>query len=105
MTLVEGEIIDQIEVIGEGWWVGVGDEGHKSGLFPENYVVIIVTPDAEEEEAADAAPPRPRTPPPVNEGYTTVTLYEYLMTREKITSSPSYWKATTRSIPLASDEW
>jgi len=33
MTLVEGEYIEQIEEIDEGWWSGVGPGG-KSGLFP-----------------------------------------------------------------------
>ena len=34
MTLVEGEVIEQIEEIDEGWWSGVGEGGTKSGLFP-----------------------------------------------------------------------
>ena len=33
MELVEGEIIESIEEIDEGWWTGVGPGG-KSGLFP-----------------------------------------------------------------------
>ena len=33
MTLVEGEYIEQIEEIDEGWWSGVGPGG-KTGLFP-----------------------------------------------------------------------
>lgn len=34
MDLIEGEIIDQIEMIDEGWWSGVGGNGSKKGLFP-----------------------------------------------------------------------
>ena len=34
MSLVEGELIEQIEEIDEGWWQGVGQGGAKSGLFP-----------------------------------------------------------------------
>ena len=34
MTLVEGETIEQIEQIDEGWWSGIGANGEKSGLFP-----------------------------------------------------------------------
>lgn len=34
MNLVEGELIEQIEQIDEGWWSGVGEGGAKSGLFP-----------------------------------------------------------------------
>lgn len=34
MALVEGELIEQIEQLDEGWWQGVGQGGAKSGLFP-----------------------------------------------------------------------
>lgn len=34
MALVEGEIIEQVEMVDEGWWSGVGQGGAKSGLFP-----------------------------------------------------------------------
>ena len=34
MSLVEGEVIEQIEQLDEGWWSGVGANGTKSGLFP-----------------------------------------------------------------------
>jgi len=34
MSLEEGEQIEQIEQIDEGWWSGVGNGGAKSGLFP-----------------------------------------------------------------------
>jgi hypothetical protein len=34
MNLIEGEMIEQIEQIDEGWWSGVGDGGAKMGLFP-----------------------------------------------------------------------
>jgi hypothetical protein len=33
MSLVEGELIEQIEELGEGWWSGVG-AGGKAGMFP-----------------------------------------------------------------------
>ena len=33
MNLAEGEYIEQIEEIDEGWWSGVGPGG-KTGLFP-----------------------------------------------------------------------
>jgi len=34
MNLVEGELIEEIEELGEGWCSGVGGNGAKSGLFP-----------------------------------------------------------------------
>jgi hypothetical protein len=34
MNLTEGEIIEQIEQLDDGWWSGVGAGGSKSGMFP-----------------------------------------------------------------------
>ena len=34
MDLTEGELIEQIEQLDEGWWSGVGANGTKQGLFP-----------------------------------------------------------------------
>lgn len=33
MALVEGEYIEQVEEVDDGWWTGVGPGG-KTGLFP-----------------------------------------------------------------------
>jgi hypothetical protein len=40
MNLIEGEMIEQIEQIDEGWWSGVGDGGAKMGLFPGKCRVV-----------------------------------------------------------------
>ena len=34
MSLTEGELIEEIEELDEGWWSGVGQGGAKRGLFP-----------------------------------------------------------------------
>lgn len=34
MTLLEGEIVVQIDQVDEGWWFGVSEDGRKQGLFP-----------------------------------------------------------------------
>ena len=44
MDLVEGELIEQIEQLDEGWWSGVGANGTKQGLFPATYVEKITAP-------------------------------------------------------------
>jgi hypothetical protein len=80
MNLVEGEIIQQIEEVDEGWWTGVGGGGSKAGLFPgksvsltllasnlthfcsANFVEIVKLPETQEE----APPPPPPPPPPVS---------------------------------------
>ncbi len=37
MNLDEGELIEQIEQLDEGWWSGVGAGGAKQGLFPGTF--------------------------------------------------------------------
>ena len=41
MDLVEGELIEQIEQLDEGWWSGVGAGGSKQGLFPGALYTLI----------------------------------------------------------------
>lgn len=40
MHLIEGEYIEQIEEVGEGWWSGVGADG-KTGLFPGSLKTFV----------------------------------------------------------------
>jgi drebrin-like protein len=42
MPLLEGEIIEDVEQIDEGWWAGTGPGG-KSGLFPGGYFSVTVS--------------------------------------------------------------
>ena len=42
MDLVEGELIEQIEQLDEGWWSGVGAGGAKQGLFPGALHLLIL---------------------------------------------------------------
>ena len=37
LARAEGELIQQIEQLDEGWWSGVGPSG-KSGLFPGTFI-------------------------------------------------------------------
>ncbi len=43
MPLVEGELIEQIEQLDEGWWSGVGEGGAKSGLFPGTSSAMLIS--------------------------------------------------------------
>ncbi|KAL0571071.1 hypothetical protein ABG067_009375, partial [Albugo candida] len=92
MTLLEGEVVHQIDQVDEGWWFGVSEDGKKQGLFPANYVQIL-EPEQHEEEATAAPPPPPPAPPaPVapaaapaapqppavqDQGNVAVALYDY----------------------------
>lgn len=84
MSLVEGEVITQIDQVDEGWWFGVSEDGKKQGLFPANYVQIVEEP-AHEEPAAPASASIPPPPPPAapqqqqqqDLGNVAVALYDY----------------------------
>lgn len=64
MTLLEGEVIEQIEELDEGWWSGVSVDGSKTGLFPANYVEVVESIEAATAEEPPASPPPPPPPPP-----------------------------------------
>ncbi|EJD08583.1 uncharacterized protein FOMMEDRAFT_117069 [Fomitiporia mediterranea MF3/22] len=123
MPLTEGETIEQIEQIDEGWWSGVGAGGTKSGLFPANYVEIIEQ--AEEpavEEQAQAAIPPPPPPPPVepaaptappappaptastgDQGVCAIALYDYDRAEENELTFREGDRIT--DIEAASEDW
>ncbi|ORZ16034.1 hypothetical protein BCR41DRAFT_353416 [Lobosporangium transversale] len=41
MTLIEGEILVNVQELDPGWWSGESADGTRSGLFPANYVEVI----------------------------------------------------------------
>ncbi|KAL1931216.1 hypothetical protein VTP01DRAFT_10353 [Rhizomucor pusillus] len=88
MTLVEGEVIVQIDQVDEGWWFGVSEDGKKEGLFPSNYVQVLeeeTAPVAAGGKQEDHHVQQPSTtttthqsPPPKQDlGQTAVALYDY----------------------------
>jgi len=87
IELVEGDIVTNIEMVDEDWWMGTNSRG-ESGLFPSNYVELIG--DDEPEQPASAAAPPPPVPAAEPEpepqapaaaqadaGHTAVALYDY----------------------------
>jgi len=41
MDLIEGEIVEQIVHLDEGWASGVSQDGTRSGMFPSNFVEMM----------------------------------------------------------------
>ena len=41
MSLTEGELVEQIEQLDEGWWQGVGPGG-RCGLFPGTSTFFVI---------------------------------------------------------------
>ena len=59
IELLEGQIVTDIDMVDEDWWIGTNVKGER-GLFPSNYVEVV------EESQAPAPAPAPRpVPPPV----------------------------------------
>lgn len=58
IELIEGQVVTNIEMVDEDWWMGTNHKG-ESGLFPSNYVEIV----EDEEEASAPEPPAPAPAP------------------------------------------
>lgn len=113
MSLLEGEVITQIDQVDEGWWFGVSEDGKKQGLFPANYVQIL----EEEQQAAPAAPAAAvadiPAPPPVpvhpeepkqqSQGNVAVALYDYAAEEDNEISFVE--GDTITQIEFVSDDW
>ncbi|KAL1651443.1 actin binding protein [Diplodia intermedia] len=104
IELAEGELITNIDMVDEDWWMGQNSRG-ETGLFPSNYVELI----EDEEEAASvpaAAAPAPPAAPPAAAGSkapTATALYDYEAAEENELSFPD--GATITSIEFPDDDW
>ena len=80
IELLEGDLVTDIDMIDEGWWMGTNKNGER-GLFPCNYVELV----EDDEAAGDAAEPpppapaasRPAAPAAAPAGPTATALYDY----------------------------
>ena len=59
LELREGELVTNIEMVDDDWWMGSNSRG-ESGLFPSNYVELV---DGDDEDAGHAAAPPPAPAP------------------------------------------
>lgn len=91
IELAEGELITNIDMVDEDWWMGQNSRG-EAGLFPSNYVELI-----EDEEpaalapAAPAAAPAPPAAPPAtggSKGPSATALYDYEAAEDNELSFP-----------------
>ncbi|KAF5229713.1 hypothetical protein FAUST_10251 [Fusarium austroamericanum] len=114
IELVEGDIVTNIEMVDEDWWMGTNSRGD-TGLFPSNYVELIAD-DEPEQPASAAAPP----PPPVlaaepelepqaptaaqaDAGHTAVALYDYEAAEDNELSFPE--DATITNLEFPDEDW
>ncbi|ORZ00779.1 hypothetical protein BCR43DRAFT_485770 [Syncephalastrum racemosum] len=113
MTLLEGEIVVQIDQVDEGWWFGVSEDGRKQGLFPSNYVQLIEEEEPQSSAAAASTAPAPsaqqeqqqQQEQPVTEdvGHSAIALYDYQAGEDNEIS----FKENDRIIHIefVSDDW
>ncbi|KAG5743851.1 hypothetical protein H9Q70_013437 [Fusarium xylarioides] len=119
IDLIEGDIVTNIDMVDEDWWMGTNSRG-ESGLFPSNYVELVGDDDPEQPAAA-AAPPPPPTPPiaepepepetqapaaaaaPAEAGHTAVALYDYEAAEDNELSFPE--DATITNLEFPDEDW
>ncbi|KAK0661132.1 Drebrin-like protein [Lasiodiplodia hormozganensis] len=106
IELAEGEIITNIDMVDEDWWMGQNSRG-EAGLFPSNYVELIEDDEAAAPApAAPAAAPAPPAAPPAaagGKGPTATALYDYEAAEENELSFPD--GATITNIEFPDEDW
>lgn len=63
VELIEGQIVTDIDMVDEDWWMGTNSKGER-GLFPSNYVEPIEDDDPRGTSAAPPLPPPPAAAQP-----------------------------------------
>ncbi|CAO3612297.1 unnamed protein product [Cunninghamella blakesleeana] len=107
MSLLEGEVILEIDQVDEGWWYGVSEDGKKQGLFPSNYVEVLqedahATPAATTANHVDDHHTQQQAEV-VDLGHTAIGLYDYQAGEENEISFKENERIT--NIEFASDDW
>ncbi|CAO3664153.1 unnamed protein product [Rhizopus stolonifer] len=109
MSLEEGEVINEIDQVDEGWWFGISENGKKEGLFPANYVEVLEEqPEQAPQEvpAPRAVPPPPPTAPVEEQeevGKAAIALYDYEAGEDNEISFNE--GDTVTQIEFVSDDW
>ncbi|KAI8975112.1 hypothetical protein BDF20DRAFT_914087 [Mycotypha africana] len=110
MSLIEGELITQIDQVDEGWWFGISEDGNKQGLFPANYVQLLEEGHRNNDDTAAAAQPapsqqesQPQNQTETEQGHVAVALYDYDAEEDNEISFAEGDKIT--QIEFVSDDW
>ncbi|KAI9719166.1 MAG: hypothetical protein M1828_006348 [Chrysothrix sp. TS-e1954] len=84
LELKEGEMVTNIDMVDEDWWMGQNAKG-EAGLFPSNYVELV------EDETGHTAPAPAHADPaaaPPSQGPTATAQYDYEAAEENELSFP-----------------
>jgi hypothetical protein len=98
IELVEGQVVTNIEMVDEDWWMGTNEKG-ESGLFPSNYVELVEeeessAPAAHEPQPAPAPAARPAAAAAAPAGPTATAAYDYEAAEDNELSFPEGAKIT-----------
>ncbi|KAM3458462.1 hypothetical protein MY5147_002894 [Beauveria neobassiana] len=118
ISLVEGEIVTDVDQVDPDWWIGTNVHG-ENGLFPSSYVELIEEDDAGAGGGAATSPP-PTAPAPAtapvptpaaaapapaaaSTGHTATALYDYEAAEDNELSFPEDAQVTNLEFP--DDDW
>ncbi|EOD49745.1 Neutrophil cytosol factor 2 p67phox [Neofusicoccum parvum] len=104
IELAEGELITNIDMVDEDWWMGQNSRG-EAGLFPSNYVELVEDDDEPAAPAPAAAPAPPAAPPAASgsKAPTATALYDYEAAEDNELSFPD--GATINGIEFPDEDW
>ncbi|KHN98541.1 actin binding protein [Metarhizium album ARSEF 1941] len=111
IDLMEGQIVINIDMVDEDWWMGTNHLG-ESGLFPSNYVELIkgetgatpaAAPAAGEAPSASSLAARAVPSAPATAKPTATALYDYEAAEDNELSFPEDAKITNLEFP--DDDW
>ncbi|CUS10497.1 unnamed protein product [Tuber aestivum] len=106
ISLVEGQVIGEIDLVDEDWWAGRNAAG-EHGLFPSNYVelmedtVVARSPQA----PVDRSELKPQSPQPqaLGPSETAIALYDYEAAEENELSFPE--DAIIEDLEFPDEDW
>ena len=107
LELKEGELVTNIEMVDDNWWMGQNPHG-ETGLFPSNYVELLEDDGHASGPVAQASEPEQDTEPAdMAQGATATALYDYEAAEDNELSFPEDAKITgvvslSHSCPFSS---
>ncbi|KAB8356637.1 hypothetical protein FH972_024214 [Carpinus fangiana] len=100
IAMAEGELITNIDMVDEDWWMGTNSQG-ESGLFPMNYVTLLEDDSAGAAGAGHVQEAEPE--PEASAGPTATAEYDYEAAEENELSFPE--GATITEVEFPDSDW
>lgn len=104
LELKEGDVIRNIEMVDDNWWMGQNSRG-ESGLFPSNYVELVEDEDIRQPQSQPTDNPEavPSSGgPQTSQGATATAMYDYEAAEDNELSFPENARITGVVSPTLS---